>query len=127
VVYVKRILIADDHAAVRAALRKSLNVCSDWRVFEAENGREAVTKAQELLPNLIVLDMSMPVMNGLEAGRELRRLMPAVPLLLWTSLEGEHVTREALAGGFDHVFFKSEGASPLLQKIQELLLEGLEA
>jgi hypothetical protein len=53
--------------------------------------------------------------------------MPAVPLLLWTSLEGEHVTREALAIGFDHVFFKSHGTSALVRKIQELLPEGLAA
>lgn len=126
-VYVKSILIADDHPTLRACLRESLAACRDWEVFEAENGREAITKAQTLRPDLIVLDMTMPVMNGLEAARELKRLMPNVPLVLWTSHEGAHVEGAAKSAGFDAVLMKSQGSPVLVRKIQNLLLKGFAA
>ena len=79
----KFILIADDSAAIRDALRELLEGEADWRVCgEAENGREAIQQAEQLHPDLIVLDLSMPVMNGLEAGRQLKILLPTVPLVM---------------------------------------------
>jgi CheY-like chemotaxis protein len=76
-----RILIADDHPVVRTALRSlfhrhGLEVCG-----EAVNGRDAIEKAEEFHPDLIVLDLCMPVMDGLEASRQLTKTMPDVPLL----------------------------------------------
>ncbi len=77
------ILIVDDNAFIRKALceifkrEEDLDICG-----EAENGRDAIEKAQQLRPDLIVLDMSMPAMNGLDAARMLKRLMPKVPLML---------------------------------------------
>src|SRR5713101_7284608 len=76
----KTILIVDDNAYIRPALCGLFKRESDFEVCgEAENGKEAIAKALELHPNLIVLDLSMPVMNGLDAARELKRLMPTVP------------------------------------------------
>jgi CheY-like chemotaxis protein len=108
---VKCILIADDHPAVRACLRRILTAQkNDWEISEAENGQDAVSRAQHLRPDLIVLDMSMPVMNGLEAARELRRILPAVPLVLWTTFADPIVEAVASAAGFDAVHRKQTAA-----------------
>ncbi len=78
----KSVLIVDDVEIIRRALCQLFTSEADFDVCgEAENGREAIEKAQELRPDLIVLDLSMPVMNGIDAARVLRRLMPAVPLI----------------------------------------------
>ncbi len=76
----KRILIVDDHAALRMALRHLIDSVLEFEVCgEAENGREGIERAGELQPDLIILDLSMPVMNGFEAARELKALLPSVP------------------------------------------------
>jgi chemotaxis response regulator CheB len=81
----KTVLIVDDNAYIRQALCDLFKREADFEVCgEAENGKEAVAKARELHPDLIVLDLSMPVMNGLNAARELKRLMPTVPLLMYS-------------------------------------------
>jgi CheY-like chemotaxis protein len=88
---------------------------------EAENGREAIHKAEQTRPDLIVLDLSMPVMDGLEAARQLKQLLPSIPLVLWTSLEVPHVEREAYAAGFSDVASKSDGSPVIVRSIQKLL------
>lgn len=76
----KRILIVDDHAALRMALRHVIDSVLEFEVCgEAENGREGIERAGELQPDLIILDLSMPVMNGFEAARELKALLPFGP------------------------------------------------
>jgi YesN/AraC family two-component response regulator len=78
----KTILIVDDNAYIRQALCQVFKSEADFELCgEATNGKEAIDKALELHPDLIVLDLSMPVMNGLDAARELKQLMPTVPLL----------------------------------------------
>jgi len=72
------VMIADDHAIIRRKLR-SVFEAEDWQVSDAKDGAEDVRKAQELKPSLIILDLSMPVMNGLEAARALKLLMPTFP------------------------------------------------
>jgi len=82
----KTILIVDDNAYIRRALCEQFKRESGFEVCgEAENGKEAIAKALELHPDLIVLDLSMPVMNGLDAARKLKRLMPAVPLIMYST------------------------------------------
>jgi len=82
----KTILIVDDNAYIRHALCDLFKREADFEICgEAENGKEAIAKARELHPDLIVLDLSMPVMNGLDAARELKRLMPTVPLLMYSA------------------------------------------
>jgi YesN/AraC family two-component response regulator len=92
----KTILIADDNPAIREIFRRmvaqdaSFGLCA-----EAANGKEAIALAQRLNPDLVVLDVSMPVMNGLDAAKELRRLMPQVAIIIFTGYQ------DALAT-FDH-------------------------
>ena len=81
----KTILIVDDNAYIRLGLYELFKRESDLEVCgEAENGKEAIAKALDLHPDLIVLDLSMPVMNGLDAARELKRWMPTVPLIMYS-------------------------------------------
>src|SRR5262245_5720739 len=94
-----RILIADDHEIVRRGLRTVLEGQAGWVVCgEAGTGREAVAKAVDLLPDIVVLDISMPELNGLEATRQIRRLSPAKILIL-TVHEADEVASEVLDAG----------------------------
>src|SRR5213079_3488901 len=82
---VKSVLIADDNALVRQGLCELFSREADFEVCgEAENGREAIEEAQELRPDLIVMDLSMPVMNGIDAARVLKGMMPTVPLIIFS-------------------------------------------
>lgn len=118
----KRVLVVDDHAAVRRAILQMLASESEFEVCgEAENGRIAIDKAQRLKPDLIILDLSMPVMNGLEAARVLRTVLPAVPILMYTSFATANLAEEALAAGVSRVSTKS---SPLgLVKDMHMVLD----
>lgn len=116
------ILIVDDSPAIRGGLRSLVEQQTDWKVCgEAENGRDGIDQAKRLHPDLILLDQSMPVMTGLEAARELRRLMPRVPLLMFTMFKNPFFEREAHAAGISVVKSKSEDVQSLLVSIQELL------
>lgn len=118
----KRIMIADDNAAIRRALRTVLENKGDWKVdCEAVNGRDAVDKAQRLHPDLIVLDLSMPVMNGLQAARLLHSLMPSVPLILCSLHIDDILQNHAAAFGIQAVVSKGQNMQALVKKAEELL------
>ena len=118
----KSILIIDDSVIIRRALRTLLDQRPDCTVCgEAENGREGVDKALLLSPDLVLLDLSMPVMNGLQAARELHRLRPHLPILMFTTFSNPHIEREALSLGVSVVKSKSEGFQSLTQSIEALL------
>jgi DNA-binding NarL/FixJ family response regulator len=118
----KHILIVDDSALIRRIIRETLEQQNGWEVSgEAANGREAIEKAQELRPDLIVLDLAMPVMNGLEAARALKRLLPRVPVLMFTNFDAAHLKREALTAGIRAVVSKSGSLQSLVSAIQGLL------
>jgi two-component system chemotaxis response regulator CheY len=115
------ILIADDSLFIREALcrffeREDFNVCG-----EAENGKEAVDKAQELHPDLILLDLSMPVMNGLEATRVLKRMMPEVPVIMYSAYADSSTEKAARSAGVWALVSKSENISVLLGKAHSAL------
>ena len=103
-----RLLIADDNAVVRTALHQLLERAGDWEVVDAENGQEAIAKAQELAPNLIILDLVMPVMDGLAAAREISKLMPQTPLLMHTLHWSPQVEIEAQKVGVRKVVPKAD-------------------
>jgi two-component system, NarL family, nitrate/nitrite response regulator NarL len=84
---------------------------NDLEVCEAENGAEGVQKAQDLNPGLVILDLSMPVMNGLEAARALQLTMPHVPLLMFTNNTGAAMEKEARRAGIFAVVSKSDANS----------------
>lgn len=115
-------MIVDDNAAVRHMVR-ALFEAEHLQVAEATNGAEAVQKAKGLNPSLIILDLSMPVMNGLDAARALKLLMPGVPLLMFSNNLGSMVEKEANSAGISAVVCKSDNAASvqLLAKAKSLL------
>jgi DNA-binding NarL/FixJ family response regulator len=124
---VKRLLIVDDSPAIRRSLRILLQYRSDWEICgEAENGREGIDKALLLSPDLIVIDLAMPVMNGFQAAQELQRLLPKIPLLMYTSFAGPEIEHQALAAGISAIRSKSDGIESLCGSIEELLQRSAE-
>jgi two-component system chemotaxis response regulator CheY len=118
----KLVLVVDDNAVIRQALCQVLTSEADFEVCgEAENGRDAIEKAQALHPDLIVMDLSMPVMNGIDAARALRRLMPTVPLIMFSEYGDVFSEKEAQSAGVSAVVSKSEHVSVLLGKARTLL------
>jgi DNA-binding NarL/FixJ family response regulator len=102
-------------------LRTAFEERSDWEVGEAQNGRDAIDKAQESKPDLIVLDLSMPVMNGLEAAPLLRQMLPAVPIILFTLHDNETLEREALSVGISADVSKAASMKTLVDQAKNLL------
>jgi DNA-binding NarL/FixJ family response regulator len=119
---VKSVLIADDQDFIRKALcdlfasQRDFNVCGD-----AENGLEAVEMAQVLRPDLILLDLSMPMMNGIEAACELKRLMPMVPIIVFSEYGDVFSEQEAHSTGISGIVSKTENLSVLLDKARAAL------
>jgi DNA-binding NarL/FixJ family response regulator len=118
------VLVVDDNPAVRKAVCELFTREEDFEVCaEAENGREAIEKAQLLCPDLIVTDLAMPLMDGLEETRLLKQLMPRVPVIIFTAHDGPLIEQAALSAGASAVFLKSEAAAVLIRKARELLDE----
>ncbi|MFZ3368052.1 MAG: response regulator [Candidatus Sulfotelmatobacter sp.] len=118
----KSVLIVDDSAFIRHALCELFRQEADFEVCgEAENGKEGIDKAQALRPDLIVLDLSMPVMNGSHAARVLKRLMPAVPLILYSAFGEKLAEYQARLIGISEIVSKSEHPSALIHKARGLL------
>jgi DNA-binding NarL/FixJ family response regulator len=119
-----RILIVDDHALVRKGVaslvqeRDSLEICG-----EAANGEEGVQKAIELRPDFIILDVTMPVLNGLEAARRIRAHFAAAPILMLSMHDSPQMIEEAKMAGAQGFLRKSEVAEALLEAI-DTLVEG---
>jgi CheY-like chemotaxis protein len=90
---------------------------------EAENGQEAIEKAQQLHPDLVVMDLSMPVMNGIEAARVLQGLMPTVPLIVFSEYSDVFSENEARSAGVSALVPKSEHVSVLVGKARALLYD----
>lgn len=118
----KSVLIVDDNLFIREALRELFEREADFEVCgEAENGRTAIEQAGKWHPDLIVLDLSMPVMNGLDAARVLKRLLPSVPLILYSALADKASELQARLIGISEVVSKSDGVSVLIGKARSLL------
>jgi DNA-binding NarL/FixJ family response regulator len=105
----KRILIVDDSAYVRKSLRALFETQKDFEICgEAADGKDGVEKAEKLNPDLIILDLSMPVMNGLDAARALKAKRPAIPIVLYSLYTDEAVRAEAVAAGIRMVVSKAD-------------------
>jgi len=118
----KSVLIVDDNAFIRQALCELFERESDFEVCgEAENGKQAIEEAQRLRPDLIVLDLSMPVMNGFDAARVLKRLMPTVLLIMYSAFGDRVAEHQARLIGISEVVSKAEHASVLIHKARGLL------
>ena len=134
-----RILIADDHGLVRRGARAVLHSRPGWRVVgEAANGREAVQKAIELKPDLAVVDIGMPELDGVDVARQIREAVPDTKVLVLTMHESDQMVRRALDAGARGYLLKSdltlclvravkavsEGKRFLTPKVSEIVLEG---
>jgi DNA-binding NarL/FixJ family response regulator len=121
----KQILIVDDSPMVRRMVRSSVEAKTDWQVCgEAENGEIAVRMVEELGPDLVVLDLSMPVMNGLEAARHISTTAPETALLMYTMQDSGPLLKEAQAAGINEVISKSAvGIDRLIASMRALLFQ----
>ena len=117
----KTVLIVEDNASLRRALcalferQPDIDVCG-----AAENGHEAIEAAGRLHPDLVVLDLLMPGMNGLDTARELKRVLPTVPVILYSALE-ESLSEQAKLIGISEIVSKTDHPSLLLEKARALL------
>jgi DNA-binding NarL/FixJ family response regulator len=116
-----QILIADDHELVRKGLRAVLENQPGWKVCgEAVNGRQAVELAGQLGPDVIVLDVTMPELNGLEATRQIRKAIPNAEVLILTMHESEQLVSEVLAAGAHGYILKADTSRLLVSAIESL-------
>ena len=114
-----RILVVDDHPIVRHGLRTLLGGRPEWEIIdEAEDGIEAVEKADRLKPDVVVLDVSMPRMDGLEACRRIRKSVPKSEVLIVTQHDSPQMMREALGAGARGYIVKSDAARDLLTALE---------
>lgn len=117
-----KVLIADDHEAVRKGVCAILNSRKDIEIcWEAENGKEAVDKAFANRPDLIILDITMPVFSGFEAAREIRKKMPDVQILILSMHESNQLIQEAKKIGVQGYVTKTQVGGTLLSAIDSLL------
>ena len=115
-----RVLIVDDHAFVRKAVRLSFE-SAGFTCGEAENGAEAVAHVLEESPDVIVLDLSMPVMNGLQAAPLLKEKLPLVPIILFTMHRSQEVVRLGEAAGVSAIISKDEALTLVVRRANALL------
>jgi len=107
-----KILIVDDSALIRHSVRACIERNTQWEVCgEAENGRVAVEKVRQLRPDVVILDWQMPVMNGIDAAREITRIDPSATMLMITLHDSGELTLDARAVGIKEVLSKSDGVA----------------
>ena len=119
-----RILVADDSAPWRLQARALLQECPEWQLIEACDGREAVHKAAELHPNIVLLDIGMPILNGLEAAKQIRVATPTSSIIFVSQNGDGDVKTAALATGAVGYLSKANAASELLPAIAAALRDG---
>jgi DNA-binding NarL/FixJ family response regulator len=115
------VLLAEDHMIVREGLRALLNAEADIEVVgEAENGRQAVAYASKLCPDVVVMDIAMPLLNGLEATRQIREHTPSTKVLVLSAHGDEAYVKQAVAIGASGYLLKQTAAHVLPQAIREV-------
>jgi DNA-binding NarL/FixJ family response regulator len=115
------ILIADDHHVVRSGLRGIVEAQLNWKVVaEASDGKEAILNAIETKPDVAVIDYSMPLVNGIEATRQIRARLPKTEVLIFTMYDSETVMRELLKAGARGYLFKRDATHYLIEAIGSL-------
>jgi DNA-binding NarL/FixJ family response regulator len=116
-----RIFIADDHEVARKGIRSLLESHAGWEVCgEARDGREAVASVSKLKPDIFLLDIGMPNLNGLDAARQILSIVPEARILILTVHDSEQVVREVLAAGARGFVLKSDAGRDLLAAVEAL-------
>ena len=119
-----RILIADDHELARNGIRALLESHPGWEVCgEAKDGRETVELATSLRPDIVLLDIGMPNLNGLEAARQILTIFPDVAILILTMHDSDNVVREVLRAGARGYLLKSDAGRDLVAAVEALQLQ----
>ncbi len=118
---VLRILVVDDHDVVRQGLRSLLETHPGWEVCgEASTGREALEKSQQLKPDVVILDVAIPELNGLEVGRRIRKARPETQLLMLTMYDSDDLVSEVLKVGARGFILKSDAGRDLVAALEAL-------
>jgi DNA-binding NarL/FixJ family response regulator len=118
---VTRILIADDHAVVRSGLRAILEAHEGWQVVaEAQDGKEAIAKALETKPDVAIIDYSLPILNGIEATRQIRARVPGAEILIFTMHDSDVLVGELLQAGARAYLRKSDARHHLIAAVETL-------
>ena len=116
-----RILIADDHAMIRQGLRKLIEEQKDWEVCaEASTGRQAVELTVKLRPQIVILDLAMPELNGLEATRQIKKVLPNTEILIFTMHETQELTQDVLSAGAQGYLLKSDATRHIVAAVHAL-------
>jgi len=115
-----RVLLADDHTVVRQGLRALLAAEEDIEIIgEAENGRQALQLVKKLLPDVVVMDIAMPVLNGVEATRQITRYVPSVKVLVLSTYSNDEYVEQLTEAGAAGYLVKQTAANDLLKAIRE--------
>src|SRR6184192_665586 len=114
-----RILLADDHTILRAGLKMMLNAQPDMEVVgEAHDGHQAISEAQRLHPDIVLMDITMPDMNGIEATRQIKKLLPEIKVLILTMHEHDEYVFQALRAGASGYMLKEAAATELIAALR---------
>jgi two-component system, NarL family, response regulator NreC len=120
-----RVLIVDDHAFIRRGVQTILHSFPEWEFCgEAENGKEAIRLADELKPEVIIMDVSMPGLNGIEATRAIRKTQPGVKIVLLTLHESAELLRSAFRAGARGYLLKTDAEQELVKALTVVVGEG---
>jgi len=120
-----RVLIVDDHAFIRRGVQTILHAFPEWEFCgEAENGKEAIRLAEELKPEVIIMDVSMPGLNGIEATRAIRKEQPGVKIVLLTLHESAELLRSAFRAGARGYLLKTDAEQELVKALTVVVGEG---
>jgi DNA-binding NarL/FixJ family response regulator len=116
-----RILIADDHEVVRSGLRSVLEARTEWSIVgEARDGKEAIKTANQLKPDVVIIDYSLPLINGIEATRQIKARHPQTEILMFTMHDDETLVAEALEAGARAYLLKTDARAHLLAAVEAL-------
>lgn len=120
-----RVLIVDDHAFIRRGVQTILHPFPEWEFCgEADNGRDAIRMADELRPEVIIMDVSMPGLNGIEATRAIRKTQPGVKIVLLTLHESADLVRSAFRAGARGYLLKTDAEQELVRALTAVMGEG---
>jgi DNA-binding NarL/FixJ family response regulator len=116
-----RILIVDDHEIMRRGVRSVLESRDDIEVYEAENGKEAIDKTHGIQPHLVILDVSMPVLDGFSAAREIKKVFPQIPIIIFSLDRTETFAEVAKKIGVSAYISKVDVGETLLKAVDAAL------